>query len=361
MANSEAYFVTSGVLDEFELGSIVQETQNKIMKVVLGQESPNDTRLLTDHTLRKKLLSNPKQIWGNGNTRDAKLPKGTGTPNIYLDKTHLDMRTCDSVVSAIKKVHNKFLYESELTEDLMLPIFRHLDKLVYKPNGTVDGPVQTEPGTIVSMLILSIHNFDKNKKTKINKKSTGSPSILLGYREYKDFILAYLNWERTDLKTFFSNLKRYNDIVYSYHLWRNDCDPVDFGLPDLPEHFKTKEFDFVTEWKGLHWFNIPCKEGDMISWYGDIPWKMEKNSTPTPFLGLYLTTLEASLDWYDSDSRNNIKTSLETGIVGKNSARQSEYNGDELKVIGTYRNIIPQLSETQRLLLGIDKYTELCT
>lgn len=360
MAESDAYFITPDVLNDFDLYKIVNSTQTQIMKVVLGEKCPNDTRLLTNHKLRKETLNNPTQIWGNGNTRDTKLPKGTGTPNIYLNKDHLEMRTSFNVIRAVKNVHNRFFFENSLNDDEILPVVRYLDKIVFKPNGTVDGPPQTEPGTIVNLLVLSVHHFDKEngkKKSKINKKSIGSVSILMGYKEYKDFIDAYLLWEGKTMKDLYKNLKRYSDIIYSYHLWRNNCNPSDFGLSSLPKVFENEDYDYVENWRGLEWFNIPCKEGDMISWMGDIPWKLEKNSTQTPFMGLYLTTLEASKSWYETESCKNIKIGLETGIIGKNSPRQCDYNGDELKIIGTYRSLISGMNETQRLLFGLDKYT----
>src|SRR5574338_296217 len=357
MVDSEVYFVTPGVLEGFDLDDIVNTTQNQIMEVVLGEKCPKDTRLLTNHKLRKQMLDNPTKLWGNGNTRDTKLPKGTGTPNIYLNDVHLKIRTCENVLNAVKEVHNMFFYESALKEDDILPVVRHLDKIAYKHNGTVDGPPQIEPGTIVSMLILSIHDFNSSKKTRVNKKSIGSICILLGYKEYKEFIDAYLQWEGVSMKNFYSNLKKYNDIIYSYHLWRHGCNPTDLGLPELPKQFLSDEYESVEEWKGLSWFNIPCKVGSMVSWSGDVPWKLEKNSTDTPFMGLYLTTLEASKDWYETDSRNNIISGLRTGIVGKNSPRQCDYNNDELKNMGTYKSLITDMTDTQRLFFGIDKYT----
>jgi hypothetical protein len=90
---------------------------------------------------------------------------------------------------------------------------------------------------------------------------------------------------------------------------------------------------------------------------GDIPWHLEKNSTPTPFSGLYLTTTEACSAWYNSDSRKEIISGLETGIVGKNSARGAESNEDERSLIDKYRSPLAKMTESQRLFYGIDKYT----
>jgi len=357
MSEKRVFIVSESVLDDKELSNYVKSLETSIMDLVFGKTCQEDLKLLTNHKLRKEKLDNPRCAWGNnGNTRDSKLPKGAGTPNIYLNKTHLNIRSSETIIDTLKNVHNELFYDNGLEKDEVLPIVRKLDRPIYKPNATIDGPALTEMGSVVNILIFSIHDF-KGVKSRVKPQSRGGPSILLGYYEYKDFIDAVLKMEDKTIKDLSNEVERYNQIVYSYHLWRNGEDPVIHGASELPEELMLDEFDYVTSWEGLRWHNIPCKPGDMVSFLGDIPWHLEKNSTATPFSGLYLTTTEACSAWYNSDSRKKIISGLETGIVGENSARGADSNEDERSIISKYLSPIPEMSEIQRLFYGIDKYT----
>jgi hypothetical protein len=108
----------------------------------------------------------------------------------------------------------------------------------------------------------------KGIKSRVKPQSRGGPSILLGYYEYKDFIDTVLRMEDKTIKDLCNELERYNQIVYSYHLWRNGEDPAQHGASELPEELLLDEFDYVESWEGLRWHNIQCKSGDMISFFG---------------------------------------------------------------------------------------------
>lgn len=357
MSEKKVFIVSEDVLDDKDLPKYVKSLESSVMSVVFGKTGQDDLKLLTDHELRKKKLPDPRCVWGNnGNTRDSKLPKGAGTPNIYLNKEHLEIRSSDKVIDTLRIVHNELFYDNGLEKEEVLPIVRKLDRPIYKPNGTIDGPALVEMGSVVSILIFSIHDF-KGVKSRVKPQSRGGPSILLGYYEYKEFIDTVLKMEDKSIKDLSNEIERYNQIVYSYHLWRSGVDPVAFGASELPDELKLDEFDFVPSWEGLRWHNIQCKPGDMVSFLGDIPWHLEKNSTTTPFSGLYLTTTEACNGWYNSDSRQEIINGLQTGVVGKNSARGAESNEDERNMIGKYVSPINKMTENQRLFYGIDKYT----
>lgn len=357
MSEKSVYTVSESVLDDEELDTYTKLLETSIMNVVFGKSGQKDLKLLTDHELRKKKLADPRCVWGNnGNTRDSKLPKGAGTPNIYVDRLHLNIRSSESVIETLKDVHNTLFYDNGLEKDEVLPVVRKLDRPIYKPNATIDGPALTEIGSVVSILVFSIHDF-KGVKSRVKPQSRGGPSILLGYYEYKEFIDAVLKMEDKTIKDLANEVQRYNQIVYSYHLWRNGEDPVAHGASELPEELMLDDFDYVTSWEGLRWYNIPCKPGDMVSFLGDIPWHLEKNSTTTPFSGLYLTTTEACSAWYNSDSRRDIINGLETGVVGKNSARGAESNEDERNMMDKYESPIKKMTAEQRLFYGVDKYT----
>ena len=334
------YQLSKGVVDRKMAKNAARELEKSIAEIILGEAA--DVGMLGCLGKGKK----GGKWYNNGNSRDSKLPKGTGTPNLYFQREIMELRCSNEVLNVVNGYHQSIGESREI-------VLTKLDKPVYKPKGTVEASASTEVASVVSMVVLSCDEVERSGK--------GSIVLLEGYEEMSELVVDLMAMRGEEVKEMGKKVGEYNRLLKRYYEWRND------GCAEWPRELPSElewcgYTSLPSEYKEMRWIVPNVEVGDVLSWKASVPYKAEKNTSNTAFSGLYITSMMANKEWYGSASAREIKTGLMTGMVGRNSLRGSEYNSDEYKMLTkglsqAFVSPISKMSTEERLLYSLDMYT----
>lgn len=235
-------------------------------------EGSQTSYLMTDHTLRKQKLNDPRCVWKQGNMKSPIISKSTGHINMYLHPEIFELKTSKEIVEVLADLY-------KISSD-NLCLSSHEPPIV-KPFKSINSPVYWEHQSCSPQ---QNQNLGPQYKALLCCSSGSLIQVVPKLHKIRHLLHKFTY----DEKLKFLNLDELSNFVFKY--------TQDSDLSDLS------------------WETISLKPGDLFVYDTSLPFQTLANKSREPFVAIPINMLPK--DRVSSEQKRNIWKQFDTFQYG---------------------------------------------